>query len=340
MKELEKICKKIDDNGFKCIILQFPEGLKSKSNDISKYIEKRTNANVMISADPCYGACDLGDFKDFGADLLIHFGHSEIPDLKDKYKIPVEFFEYRSDLDVLEIVKNAIPKLERSVGIITTVQHIHFLKKISELLLNNGLIPIIGKGDSRIKYEGQILGCNFSSAKSIINKVDCYLYIGSGNFHPLGVAISTNKNVIIADPSTGEIRDITKLKEKILRQRYGAVAKAMDAESFGIIIGLKIGQQRIELAKTLKNIVESKNKKAYLLTLREIEPLYLSSFNSDAYVSTACPRIAIDDYLRYKKPIITPIELEIALGVKDWKDYRIDEILGKNKNPPLTQNVG
>ena len=49
--------------------------------------------------------------------------------------------------------------------------------------------------------------------------------------------------------------------------------------------------------------------------------------NIDSYVSTACPRIAIDDYMQYKAPIITPIELEIVLGIRQWEDYVFDQIL-------------
>jgi 2-(3-amino-3-carboxypropyl)histidine synthase len=48
----------------------------------------------------------------------------------------------------------------------------------------------------------------------------------------------------------------------------------------------------------------------------------------DCFVSTACPRIAIDDYMQYKVPIITPIELDILLGYKKWDDYIFDEISG------------
>jgi 2-(3-amino-3-carboxypropyl)histidine synthase len=51
------------------------------------------------------------------------------------------------------------------------------------------------------------------------------------------------------------------------------------------------------------------------------------AFKVDAFVSTACPRIAIDDALRYKRPMLTPIELEVALGVRAWEDYAFDSIL-------------
>ena len=106
----------------------------------------------------------------------------------------------------------------------------------------------IGKGDSRIDLKGQILGCNFSAAKSIANEVDTFLFIGSGNFHPLGLLLLFKKQVIVCDPYSNEIREkeLEDLKDIILRQRYGAIARSKDARVFGILIGTKLGQQRID----------------------------------------------------------------------------------------------
>ncbi|HDY74833.1 MAG TPA: diphthamide biosynthesis enzyme Dph2, partial [Euryarchaeota archaeon] len=47
----------------------------------------------------------------------------------------------------------------------------------------------------------------------------------------------------------------------------------------------------------------------------------------DAFVNTACPRITIDDTARYKRPVLTPIELGIVLGLREWDDYAMDEIV-------------
>ena len=47
----------------------------------------------------------------------------------------------------------------------------------------------------------------------------------------------------------------------------------------------------------------------------------------DAFVNTACPRIAIDDSVKYAKPLLTPFELEVILGEKQWEEgYQFDEI--------------
>jgi len=157
-----------------------------------------------------------------------------------------------------------------------------------------------------------------------------FLYIGSGTFHPLGLILSTKKPVIIADPYTNQIKyeELNELKDTVLRQRYGAIARSKDAKVFGILIGLKKGQQRTDLAYKIKQILDSKQKKSYIIALNNFSSSFLKSYKEiDCFISTACPRIAIDDYMQYKTPIITPVELEILLGLKKWDDYQFDEIV-------------
>jgi 2-(3-amino-3-carboxypropyl)histidine synthase len=55
--------------------------------------------------------------------------------------------------------------------------------------------------------------------------------------------------------------------------------------------------------------------------MNELTPDKLMNFyNVDGFVELACPRIAIDDFARYKKPIITFKEAFVALGEKSWND--------------------
>jgi len=157
------------------------------------------------------------------------------------------------------------------------------------------------------------------------------LFIGSGTFHPVGLLLSSKKPVIAADPYTNIVKkqELNELKDIILRQRYGAIANSKNAKKFGILVGLKRGQQRMDLAHRVREMFDAFNKKSLIIAMDNFSPVSLQGFGDiDCFVSTACPRIAIDDYLQYKIPIITPIELEIVLGKRKWEDYRFDQILG------------
>ena len=72
---------------------------------------------------------------------------------------------------------------------------------------------------------------------------------------------------------------------------------------------------------------EKHGRKGYLLALDHVGPDLIDFYPVDAFVNTACPRIAIDDAVKYAKPLITPFELEVALGEKQWENgYQFDEI--------------
>ena len=329
--DLEKAVEHINKKKIKKVGVQIPEGLKIHLFKIIDFLKNNTEAEYIISGDPCYGACDLVDdnISVFGAELLIHIGHIEIPALKNT-KIPVIFLNALAEIDISEVIEKAIPSIQsKKIGITTTAQHKNIIDDVCIILKDHGFEPIIGKGDRRIDFPGQILGCNFTSATSIKEKVDMYLYIGSGNFHPLGMIISTKKDVIICDPYTNKVtfKELVDFKDMVLKQRYGAIARAKDARKFGIIISFKTGQNRIEEALRIKKMLDDKKKDSYLIAVDFLSPANLESFREiDCFVSTACPRVAIDDYMQYKTPIITPIELEVLLNYRKWDDYCFDEI--------------
>src|SRR3989344_8175384 len=107
------------------------------------------------------------------------------------------FIESKSNAEIIPD-KKEIDKLPKNIGIITTVQHVHKINELIEFLKKNNKNPIINK--NKQKYPGQILGCDVSNAELIKDKVDCFLYIGSGNFHPIEAALKTDKKVYCYNP--------------------------------------------------------------------------------------------------------------------------------------------
>jgi 2-(3-amino-3-carboxypropyl)histidine synthase len=328
---IEDAVAAIKTQGYKTIAVQIPEGLKRGIFPLVEHLEKETGALILVSADPCYGACDVVNYelKNMDVDFVIHIGHLEIPNVEN-FWIPTMFINAVSSLDVSPIVEKAIPSLVgKRIGLVTTAQHLTMLETAEALLKKHNLEPIIPQGDERIGAKGQILGCNFSAGIGIAENVDSFLFIGSGMFHPVGLLLSTRKPVIAADPYTNTVKkqEIEDLKNNLLRQRYGAIVAARNSRKFGILIGVKRGQQRLKLALEAKKMLDAEGRTSLFITLDDFSYEALQGFSDiDCYVSTACPRIAIDDYNLYKKPIITPVELEIVLGRREWEQYEFDQI--------------
>ncbi len=320
--DLEKAVKLIRSSGAKCVGLQAPEGLKRSLPSLARQIEDATGAEVIISGDPCYGACDLDLQLCDNVDLLIHLGHADLGDSESCLE-KVIFLEASMPQDLSAAVENAAPMIRsKKIAIITTIQHVHKLDQAVEALKKLGIEGKVGDASGRAKYSGQVLGCCYTTA--IAANADEYLFIGTGKFHPLGIALATGKRVIASDPVTGEVSEID--PDPMLRRRFAAIMRSADAKRFAVLVSKKPGQRRMSLAKRIKEMGEAKGKEMILVYLDNIEPDRLLNLGVEAAVSTACPRVALDDAAKYKIPILTPPEFEILLGNRCWEDYAFDEI--------------
>ena len=326
--DLEKVIKKIESFNAKTVGLQFPEGLKTQAVSIAKQIEDLTDATVLISGDPCFGACDVSDKKMIGiVDLIIHYGHTPLP---INYKIPTMFIEAYADVDVKKYLEEALPQLKNysKIALATTTQQLNVLNEMKDYLEDHGKEVVMGSSKSTRK--GQVLGCNFSSIKNLDAEV--YLFVGSGNFHPLGIYLFTKSPVLAIDPYGGTIRNMAEYADKILRIRFARIIKSQSVKKWGILVSSKEGQYRMQLAKKIKGMLKDEGMESYIIVLDNINPDVLLPYTDlKGFVVTACPRIAIDDSQMYKKPLITPKELEIVLNKRTWENYQLDEILFHEK---------
>ncbi len=298
------------------ILLQFPEGLKQSALEHAKFLEKEGN-EVFISASPTFGACDLAldEARSIKADKLVHFGHGEFHHVD----FNVEYVEYHIDAP-LDILGRSLEYLGgfTNIGIVTTIQHVHQLENIKSFYESNGKNIIIGKPYGFAKKKGQILGCDIGSAATIDRDVDAFVYFGGGMFHPLGALLSTTKPFLVVEPFANKIEFIDKLRETHTKRSRGKILSAIDAKAFGIMVSTKNGQHNMGLGKILKDKIKSKGLDAQILVANTFDFESLSNMREfDAFVNTACPRIAIDDTDRISKPLLSANELVEVLKMKE-----------------------
>lgn len=209
------------------------------------------------------------------------------------------FVHARLDHDVT-LPKQALKVLEgKRVGLVSNVQHLHKLGEVKKQLPD-------------AIFVGQVLGCRAENAKAKQDKVDCFLYVGTGQFHPIKVAMVTKKPVFVFSPVTREFRKLdSSFVEQYTKARKKGLTKYYHAKNVGVLITTKIGQNmgRIEKRKMKLRPVEYFEKKNdgknyYYFIFDTLNPAEFENFTFiDVWVNTACSRI-MDDAI----PNMTNIE--------------------------------
>ena len=96
--EEDKLINEIKERKAKKILLQLPEGLKKEASRLVKFIQDNAEAEVIVSGEPCWGACDiaLDEARNLKADLIILYGHA--PFIKIDY--PILYIEARYETNI------------------------------------------------------------------------------------------------------------------------------------------------------------------------------------------------------------------------------------------------
>ncbi|MDI9645141.1 MAG: diphthamide biosynthesis enzyme Dph2 [Archaeoglobales archaeon] len=294
----------------KLIGLQLPDGLKRRAAELARELESK-GYEVIISADSCFGACDIDYRLLEDVDLLLHIAHTPI--LKSKKIVYVPYFvDYDTKIE-LKIE-------EKRIALISTIQYCHKLYEVKEWLESKGYEVELSKGSPRVLYPGQVLGCNYSVLKK--TNAEAIVFIGDGLFHAIGASIYTKKKVYAYNPLNKQLEVVN--IENFIKNRYRKISQCFGKNLAGVLVSKKPGQKRIEIAKKLKKIAKEKNIEAYLVSIDDVTEEKLLNLPFDFYINTACPRITYDDSERFSKPIISPQEFEFLLGLKEC--IELDEI--------------
>ncbi|HTT72659.1 MAG TPA: diphthamide biosynthesis enzyme Dph2 [Thermoplasmata archaeon] len=306
------------------IVLQVPAGLVRNAHETAATLREEVGASVVLATRPCFGACDLPTREEApGADVAVVLGHAPIPNVP--LVRPTYFVEMRDPFGDPEALAGAVRAagLPTRLGLVVAVQHLGLVAPFVDALARRGYAVRVGTGDHRLAYPGQALGCNYTGAEAVEADVDGFLFLGSGAFHPIGLALAVDRPVWSLDPRRGTLEPPID-RATLVARRQLRVAGARDARRWGILVSTFAGQNRIGTARALEARARARGREAELLVFDRLDPRDLEGRAFDAYVNTACPRIAIDDAELYSRPILTPPEFLQALGELPLAPYRFD----------------
>ncbi len=304
--EIGKAVEEVVKRGAKRILVQAPDGLKQFLGDLISRLSQV--CEVYVSMSPCYGGCDLEDDKAaiIGADMVIHIGHRKY--IEGAERVHTLYLPAPHFADVKGLASLAASELRRKgfrrIGVLANLQHIEYVGEFARAIEAEGLAPVVDR-----QTGGLVLGCQTGGAKRIESEVDAFLFIGGGEFHPLGVAMDVEKEVFVADPYRNELRGTAEIVKKTLSQRWWAIMEARKAKRFGVIVVMKPGQFSIRSAEKIAFELRAAGKEAHMLVGDDVSPERISSFPFvEAFIVTGCPRIATDTCQDPNRPVLNEAE--------------------------------
>jgi 2-(3-amino-3-carboxypropyl)histidine synthase len=277
--------------------IQAPDGLLNSVLELAERLEQKHGVETMILLDPSYGTCDTLNFdaERLGLDIILNLGHTVGVDKMGKYTYLIDV-EYDVDFGpVLDLALKQLKGKFARVGVVTISNHKSQLDAAVSYLNERGLAAVKGRSEGML-FDGQVFGCNYYSVRSIKEDVDAFFFLGQSRFHAIGVCLNARKPTFMLDPFFNLVEDMSKEADHVERKAILSVLKAKDARKIGIVVSMKEGQLFRKQADEIKERLTGLGKKAYLFHLREITPQRIAAIRDiDAFVETACPRVALDN---------------------------------------------
>lgn len=310
--------------GHRKIVLQVPAGLVRNAHDLATRLQEEVQVPVVLLTRACFGACDFPSPSEApGADAAVVLGHAPIPNVP--LGMSTYFVEMRDPNGDVErmadlVVRSQLPK---ELGLVASVQHLDLVAPFTSALGRRGTRLHVAPGDLRLQYAAQALGCNYTTAEAVAGDVEGFLFLGTGRFHPIGLALAVDRPVWSLDPLRNEIEPPID-RGQLIRRRQLLVASVIDARRWGVLVSSFAGQNRTGTALALRQRAIDHGREAEILVFDRLDARDLEGRDLEAYVNTACPRIALDDSSLYPRPMLTPPEFLMALGELPLEPYRFD----------------
>ncbi|KAJ5599106.1 2-(3-amino-3-carboxypropyl)histidine synthase subunit 1 [Penicillium hetheringtonii] len=276
---------------------------------------------TLIMGDVTYGACCIDDYtaRALGCDLLVHYAHSCL--------IPVDVTKIKTlyiFVDISIDTTHLLATLERNFRpgqTIATVGTIQFNATL------HGLKPVLERAGFKLSD----------------SEIDVLLYLGDGRFH-LESAMIHNPTIPAYryDPYSRTLTRENYDHQEMHTIRRDAINTAKSAKKWGIILGSLGRQGNPNTMAMIERHLAERGIPVVNLLLSEIFPGKLASMpDVECWVQIACPRLSIDWGYAFARPLLTPYEALIALGVREnWDqsnkgvypmDFYAKEGLGRTK---------
>lgn len=338
------VVKVIEQFNYQRIVLQFTDENLVYCVDVYSCLmamllnSKSPESFCFIAADSTHGSSvDDVSAQHVDGDLLIYFGS----DLSGSGAMPVMVVPMKKSVDTVdcaEKITNAYDWTQTSTTIVlyepgcyhAIVDIIALLStSIENVILNVAALPPCADLEAwssnaphTISSDQAILGGLLLTPSGIQDACSVIIYIGDKAEQLDSIVLQLSQQTVLAYSPAGKV--LTKLigsNTKVFRQRYLGVQASSSASIIGIIIGsmgLTAASTR-GIVKRLQAIIEAAGKKHYTFVMGRLNEAKICNFPEiDLFVFVSNEDTAVIAPKTFDRPVITPWELELGLGAREW----------------------
>ncbi|MEM1541779.1 MAG: diphthamide synthesis protein [Ignisphaera sp.] len=308
--DIDRVVKVVKENKVQRILIQLPEGFYRCYNYIAKSIRDLAGEiDIILSLNPSHGPCLVDEYtaREVGAELILHFGHTEYPLYRPSINtlfVPVEYVS--ADFEKIGKMIKDICSKNKKICITTTAQHTSLARKLNHK-------------DCDIIFKGISLGCMSTNVSGCANLV----VIAGGMFNCISQYLMVRSrdptiDVMCVDPYTYRLWSPVKEVDRIMRIRLWKTAKASEGRRWLIVTGF-YGQSREDLVDALLERLRNKGLYVDVAKVLKLDRNVITNIGSnyDVIVVASCPYLAFDFY-DVDVPVITPGEA--LMVIDDMKD--------------------
>ncbi|KAI5803818.1 putative diphthamide synthesis protein-domain-containing protein [Geopyxis carbonaria] len=330
MYEIDRTVEQIRDGGYKRVALQFPDELLGNSERVYSLVYSGINQGseagekkVFILADTSYAACCVDEIaaEHAMADVLVHYGRSC---LSPTSRLPVIYVFTTNPLDLRQVAQGfqkTFPDRDSKVLLMADVTYDFHTQSLYTMLKEEGYKNVFA---TKLVHSPSAMLPNRTLPEQVVTESDMQewsLFHISEPLPSLQLILASRVSALYYHvPGSDSIESAT--TSPMLRRRYAVLSHARSAGLIGILVNTLNIKHYLPMISHLKSQIRDAGRKSYLVVVGKVNVEKLANFSEiEVWVGIGCWEQGVvggTESRGWFRPVITPWELGIALGEREW----------------------
>ncbi|MCJ1373920.1 Diphthamide biosynthesis protein 2 [Loxospora ochrophaea] len=348
--EIERTIKKINEDGWRCVALQFPDemlpdaprvfallenGMKQRAKvsssprktlsgqerTLNGQDETLSKTRLYILGDTSYGACCVDEIaaEHVEADVVVHYGRACLSPTARLSVIHVFTTQPVSQDSLLQAFRNTYPDQGQKIFLMADLTYSSYIPIVAQRLRQEGYAnlytPSIVHDPSSLVPNRTVPSDALDSPSAL---KEWHLFHISDPPQSLLLTLSSRVSSIHIFP-TGphalqDSQSLVVSTKLALQRRYALLTSLSTASVLGILINTLSVKNYLHVVEKVKARIEAAGKKSYTFVMGKLNAAKIANFSEvDGWVVIGCWESSLIESKDFWKPVITHYELEIAL---------------------------